>query len=222
MAHDAVHDLTPAYALDALDERERAAYEEHLATCAECRAELASLQETSSSLAYAVPAPPPPPALRERILEQARSERSNVIPLRPRRLNYPVAAVAAVAATVALALGIWNLTLLDERNDLQALADPDARVIDLPQRGPIEGRLVVDPDGDARLVVDSPATAPEKDYEIWVIQGETPRPAGVFDGGTRVVRLSRPVPPGASVAVTIERNGGVQRPTTRPLFVVRT
>jgi hypothetical protein len=29
------------------------------------------------------------------------------------------------------------------------------------------------------------------------------------------------VPRGASVAVTIERNGGVQRPTTRPLFVVR-
>jgi len=28
------------------------------------------------------------------------------------------------------------------------------------------------------------------------------------------------VPPGASVAVTLEREGGVQRPTTRPIFVV--
>jgi anti-sigma factor RsiW len=101
MAHDAVHDLTPAYALDALDERERAEYEAHLATCESCRAELASLQESASSLAYSVPAPAPRPQLRERILEQARSERSNVVALRPRRINYALGAVAAVAATSA-------------------------------------------------------------------------------------------------------------------------
>jgi anti-sigma-K factor RskA len=95
-------------------------------------------------------------------------------------------------------------------------------VIELPEQGPIAGRLHVDTDGEATLVVDSMPTAPDKDYEIWVIEGETPRPAGVFDGGRRIVRLSRPVPPGASVAVTLERNGGVQRPTTQPLFVVET
>jgi anti-sigma-K factor RskA len=221
MAENAVHDLTPAYALDALDEHERAEYEAHLTTCEHCRAELASLQSTASSLAFAVPAPTPPPALRERILEQVRTERSNVIPLRPRRLNYGLGAVAAVAASIAVALGIWNLALLDERSELRAIANPEARVIQLPQGGRIEGRLQVDPDGEATLVVDSMPTAPEKDYEIWVIEGETPRPAGLFDGGRRVIRLTRPVPRGASVAVTVERNGGVQRPTTRPLFVVR-
>lgn len=221
MAENAVHDLTPAYALDALDEHERAEYEAHLATCEDCRAELASLQSTASALAFAVPAPTPPRALRERILEQVRAERSNVIPLRPRRFNYAVGAVAAVAASIAVALGIWNLALLDERSELRAIANPEARVIQLPQGGRIEGRLQVDPDGDATLVVDSMPTAPEKDYEIWVIEGETPRPAGLFDGGRRVIRLTRPVPRGASVAVTVERNGGVQRPTTRPLFVVR-
>jgi anti-sigma-K factor RskA len=222
MAHDAVHDLTPAYALDALDERERAEYEAHLATCESCRAELASLQESASSLAYSVPAPAPPPQLRERILEQARSERSNVVALRPRRINYALGAVAAVAATIAVALGIWNAMLLSERDDRSVLTNPDARVIELPEQGPIAGRLHVDTDGEATLVVDSMPTAPDKDYEIWVIEGETPRPAGVFDGGRRIVRLSRPVPPGASVAVTLERNGGVQRPTTQPLFVVET
>jgi anti-sigma-K factor RskA len=222
MAHDAVHDLTPAYALDALDERERAEYEAHLATCESCRAELASLQESASSLAYSVPAPAPPPQLRERILEQARSERSNVVALRPRRFNYALGAVAAVAATIAVALGIWNAMLLSERDDRSVLTNPDARVIELPEQGPIAGRLHVDTDGEATLVVDSMPTAPDKDYEIWVIEGETPRPAGVFDGGRRIVRLSRPVPPGASVAVTLERNGGVQRPTTQPLFVVET
>ena len=42
MADNAVHDLTPAYALDALDEIERLEYEAHLATCEDCRDELAS------------------------------------------------------------------------------------------------------------------------------------------------------------------------------------
>jgi anti-sigma-K factor RskA len=220
MAHEAVHDLTPAYALDALDERERAEYEAHLATCEECRVELASLQESASSLAYAVPAPAPPPQLRERILEQARSERSNVVPLRRPRVNYVLGTVAAVAAAVAVALGLWNLALLSDGGD-QRLVDQDARVVALPEDAPMSGQLLVDPDGAATLVVDSRPTPADKDYEIWVIQGETPRPAGVFDGGRRIVRLSRPVPRGASVAVTLERNGGVLRPTTQPLFVVR-
>ena len=85
------------------------------------------------------------------------------------------------------------------------------------------GRLVVDPNGEATLVVDAVPASRDKDYEIWVIQGDTPRPAGLFDGDARtdIVRLTRLVPRGASVAVTLERNGGVQQPTTRPLFVVR-
>jgi anti-sigma-K factor RskA len=225
MAHDAVHDLTPAYALDALDELEREEYEAHLASCEDCRAELASLQESASSLAYAVPAPAPPPALRERILEQARSERANVIPLRPRRVSYALGAVAAVAATAAIVLGLWNLALLDERDELYTAVDPTARVLVLPEDAPMTGQLVIDREtGEATLVVDSRPAPPEKDYEIWVIEGNTPQPAGLFNGDRErdIVRLSRPVPSGASVAVTVERKGGVDRPTTRPLFVVRT
>lgn len=221
MAHDAVHDLTPAYALDALDERERAEYEAHLATCDTCRDELASLQESASALAYAVRAPSPAPELRERILDAARSERSNVVPLRPRRVNYVLGAVAAVAASVAVGLGLWNLALLSDR-DGDRLVHPDARVVALPAEAPMSGQLVVDPDGEATLIVDSRPAPQDRDYEIWVIEGQTPRPAGVFDGGRRIVRLSRMVPRGASVAVTVEKTGGVSRPTTRPLFVVRT
>jgi anti-sigma-K factor RskA len=219
MANEAVHDLTPAYALDALDEHERAEYEAHLATCEECRVELASLQESASALAYSVPAPAPPPELRERILEQARSEASNVVQLRPRRTTYVLGAVAAVAAAIAVAVGLWNLALLGDGDE--KLVHEDAQVVALPGDGPVSGQLLIDPDGAATLVVDSDPIPADKDYEIWVIEDETPRPAGVFDGGRRIVRLSQRVPAGASVAVTIEKNGGVTRPTTRPLFVVR-
>ncbi|HEY9395441.1 MAG TPA: zf-HC2 domain-containing protein, partial [Nocardioides sp.] len=45
-AHD-IHALSGAYAVDALDDIERARFEEHLAVCADCRDEVASLRDTT-------------------------------------------------------------------------------------------------------------------------------------------------------------------------------
>src|SRR5919204_1508129 len=101
MEADAIHELTAAYALDALDEHDEREYEEHLARCPHGGEELASLTETATSLAYGVESPTPPRALRDRILEQARSERPNVVPLRPAWRSWP-AAVAALAPAAAL------------------------------------------------------------------------------------------------------------------------
>src|SRR5690349_5461481 len=44
------HALSGAYAVDALDADERARFEAHLATCADCREEVASLQEAAALL----------------------------------------------------------------------------------------------------------------------------------------------------------------------------
>ena len=123
-----LHDLTAGYALDALDPGERARYEEHLATCERCREELQDFWQVAGALGRAAGGPAPPAALRERILEQARDERPNVVPLR-RRVAAPVlASAAAVAAVVAVALGVWSLGLssdLDDANDMLAvLGDP--------------------------------------------------------------------------------------------------
>ncbi|MGH2450297.1 MAG: anti-sigma factor, partial [Candidatus Limnocylindria bacterium] len=84
MERGEVHGLTAAYALDALGDAAEAEYEAHLRHCERCRDELAAFQEAATALAHAAPPAAPPPALRERILEQARSERPNVVPLRPR------------------------------------------------------------------------------------------------------------------------------------------
>src|SRR6266566_443431 len=93
-----VHDLTAAYALDALDGDEAEAYELHLGQCEDCRAQLAELNETAGALAYGTIASVPPPRLREAILEQAAAERSNVVPLLRRRWVVRGLAVAAAAA----------------------------------------------------------------------------------------------------------------------------
>ena len=223
-----VHELTAAYALDALDEGEEREYEEHLRRCARCRTELADLSEAAAALAYGIETPPPPPALRSRILEQARRERPNVVPLRSRRRTAVLAGVAAAAAVAALAVGLWANSLsnsLDaEREANRILADPTART--LPLSGGA-GRVVVTERGDAALVVSRLAAAPAgKTYEVWVARatGGQPRPAGLFDAeeGRDLVLLEETVPPGARVMITLERDGGVDAPTSAPLTTART
>ena len=55
-----IHALSGAYAIDALDDIERAQFERHLAKCAECRAEVESLREASAMLAETTAVEPPP------------------------------------------------------------------------------------------------------------------------------------------------------------------
>lgn len=217
------HELTAAYALDALDAEERQAYETHLATCARCRDELQSFWRVSGSLAHAAAGPPPPPELRGRILDAARAERPNVVPLRPRWTRRVAAPAAAVAAVAAVALGVWGVSVSREldaaRQELAIVGDPNAQTFET--RGG-EASLIVTPTGEAALVVRKLAPAPPgKDYEIWVFVDGTPRPAGVFER-PGVTVLTHTVERGQTVAVTLERDGGVDAPTTDPVFTAPT
>jgi anti-sigma-K factor RskA len=219
-----LHDLVAPYALDALEPHERELFERHLEECAECRALLTELQPTVAALAYAESADPPP-ALRERILEAARAENGGKILQFPRRRwLFPATAVAAAAAAVvAIGVGLWANSLsqdLDRERSANAgyaqalqLLGGGAEVVRLSDA---EGGLLVTPGGDAALVVCGLQPAPsDKTYEAWVIEGETPRPAGLFrgGGGCPPVLLERKVPPGSQVAVTLERREGAIRPT---------
>jgi anti-sigma-K factor RskA len=225
-----VHELTAGYALDALEPDEKRSYEEHLDGCEQCREDLASFWETTAALALATQGPEPSPELRERIIAGARSEPQNVVPLRRRPVFTPmraISAVAAVAAVAAIALGAWAASLnsrLDDRDSQLAaqsdnvgvLSDPAARTVSLAKGS---GRLVVAPQGRAVMVVDGLAPAPSgRTYELWVIEGTAPKRAGLFRGGGRsVVGVDRAVGEDAVVAVTLERAGGVDAPTTTPL-----
>jgi anti-sigma factor RsiW len=223
-----LHDLTPAYALDALSPDEAREYEAHLARCERCRTELASFSEAAGALAYATEGPAPPPELRGRILQQAQRERPNVSPLRPRWVT-PLAAAAAVAACVALGLGLWAATLsnkLDRRTKELAREQKIAAILAAPGSRTISfgrGALVVTRNGDAALVVNRlKPPAQGKTYEAWISAGGAPRPAGTFGGGSPVtVPLAGSLRPGASVLVTIERSGGVDAPTQKPFLSVQ-
>jgi anti-sigma-K factor RskA len=214
---DQPHDLTAAYALDALDEADTELYEEHLRTCEPCRSELASLRSAAAALAHVAPAAAPPPELRAQILEQARSERPNVRPLVRRRVLGPAVAAVAVACAIA-ALAVWATSLhhdLDRRNQLLAvLADPSAQHVALKGA---PGTLVVRRNGDAALITALPPAPSGKTYQLWVIKDGTPKSAGLYGGGRSVLVHGR-VAPGTTVAVTVERAGGADAPTTKPIL----
>jgi anti-sigma-K factor RskA len=196
------HDLTAAYALDALDPDEAEAYERHLSQCEECREQLAELNETAAALASGATAPAPPARLRSAILEAAAEERTNVVPLLRRRwVSRGLAVAAAVAACIVVGLAV---SLIQSSHTQMVTAS-----------------LVLGPNRTATLHISGLSAAPSgKTYEAWVIpKGGSPRPAGLFPGGgSTTLRLSGTVPRKAVVAVTVERAGGVKAPTQTPVF----
>ena len=227
MEHAEARELTAAYALDALDEPDERAYAEHLRVCADCREELDALTDAAASLAYAGPAAAPAPGLRDRILERARSDGSNVIPLRRRRTALIVTStLAAAAAVIAVGLGIWASSLAteldEERAAARVLADPTARTVELD--GAL-GRVVVAEDGRGVLVSELQKAPDGQTYVAWVItDGGPARPAGAFDGAAERDRLllKARVPRGALIALTIERSPDVAGPSQRPFATANT
>ena len=214
MAEDP-HELSALYALDALTGEDLARFEAHLAECGRCR------KGAAASLAFAVEGPAPPPALKGRILDAARAEGQNVVPLRPRRsAAVPIAAAVAVAASVvAVGLGIWaaslHHSLAHDRTALNILGDPSARRVAVSGA---PGSLVVTPSGAAVLAVQLPTLPQGKTYEASVADTTVHR-AGQFSGKTFALREH--VAPGARVMVTVENEGGVDAPTSKPVLSAR-
>jgi anti-sigma-K factor RskA len=66
--HDALKDQVELYVLGVLTPPERAEFERHLATCADCTAAVRALREVTMALALASPPASPSPQVRERLL----------------------------------------------------------------------------------------------------------------------------------------------------------
>ena len=175
------------------------------------------------------------PAAAQRDVERT----ADSVPLR-RRWIVAAGLAAAAFAVAAVGLAAWAVSLSSSSDnqrraasEARALARDRARglaVLSGPKSKRItltgaKGRLVlvVAPSGQAVLIVSGLDRAPAgKSYEAWVLSGKTPEPAGLFAGGPELVLpLSRPVPRGAQVAVTLEPARGADWPTSKPLFVAR-
>ena len=234
-------DAAAPYALGALTAEERAAFEAHLADCAVCRADVQALGEVSGLLAHAAAAATPRPALRERILREARAVR----PLAAGGRGLPWLAVAA-AVVLAVAAGVAYLKERGSRQMLEravavardslaaqqqlvaTLLAPDVNTAVLASKGrPPTARVFWNPSRHrvVMAVFDLPPAPAGRIYQLWAIQtGKAPVSLGIFntapDGR---VTTALDVPPALVAfdvtAVTEEPAGGSPQPTQQPFLV---
>lgn len=118
-------DQAAAYALGALDEAERVAFEARLTDDAELRRAVAEHEEALADVADRLPGAGPPPALRNRVLEQAREARPPA-PLEtgPERLGAPARRRGGAIPWVLLAASVAGLVWVGlENRDLRGRAD---------------------------------------------------------------------------------------------------
>jgi anti-sigma-K factor RskA len=235
-----LHLLTGAYALDALDDVERAGFERHLRSCESCPDEVRDFREAAAALAERV-ATPAPERLRARVLaEVSRTRQVTVGRAVPRRRPAARQLIATAAAAVVLAgsAGLGGIAWQSHRsaNDARVVADRAAqraaeltRVMTDPGRieavgsPSVGGRATVVAAGGRAVIATRalPAAPTGKQYQLWVIRGEVIRSAGLLDLRAGDGQALVPgVDTGDVVAVSVEPRGGSKQPTTTPVVAI--
>lgn len=224
---DDIHALAGAYALDALDDLERARFEQHLARCSTCRDDVAGYRATATRLATSA-AEPAPDAVRDRVLSEITTVRQEPAATRAMRRRRGVLA-PVLGAAAALALIVGAVALVDARNDRDRAEEvsavvtaDDATRVDLTGTpdGPESasgsviwsaslGRAVVTLEG-------MPALDDDRAYALWFIVDGTPQPAALVDtnDGTAVATIDAPSGDVEAMGVTDEPASGSAQPTT--------
>ena len=219
-----IHALSGAYAVDALDEIERQRFERHLAECADCRAEVDSLQEAAATLPETT-STTPPAALRDSVLTAI----STVRPLPPvvrdlpaPRRRFPLL-VAAAAAVAMIGVGVlvaepWQ----DDGTGLTAaervIESDDARSVSVDVNGAEATLFVSDELGQAALVTEDMPEAPSgKVYEVWLQKGDDMVPAGLMTDADEPFLLDGDTDDATAAGITVEPAGGSEEPTTAPV-----
>ena len=160
-AHDALRESTGLYALGALTAEERAAFEAHLVTCAECAAEVRAFSTVAGALAQAAPQVNPPASLRERTLAAAGLASGPSLRLEPADARSASAAGRAgrmpwlaFAASVALAvgLGVYVLQLRERIATLEVRLREAVLRADAGERQFADARRVLG-DAQSRIAV---------------------------------------------------------------------
>jgi anti-sigma factor RsiW len=227
-----IHALSGAYALDALNDLERAEFDRHLATCESCRAEVASLRDAAGHLADASAAPPPA-HLRAQVLAGAQLVR----PLPPqttepsrRRWRIPALVAAAAALFAGVGVGVtaeWRPWEQPEKIQL-TLADrvrqaPDAQ--SWTQSLPTGGSVTVTRSRSVGAAVwqstGLKALPSGRVYELWLqAPDESLKPAGLFSAADGEVVMRGDATEAIGAGVTEEPSGGSPAPTTKPIAFI--
>jgi len=225
-----LHQLSAAYALDALDAEERNEFVEHLGSCPTCTADLVDFVEVAGRLAQTSSAAPPM-RLKAAVMshlsgvEQVSTPEPDVAPvidLGQRRRRSFSGALAAAAAVAVLAVGAVVVVATRGGSEFdEVVSAADAQVVELAgETGTVElvwspGRDQVALRGDDLADLD-----PTLRYALWAIADGNSIPAGLFDtedGSIRDVADVADFDPQAW-GITIEPAGGSDAPTSEIIY----
>jgi hypothetical protein len=231
-----IHQLAAAYALDAVDERERADFEAHYPTCPVCRPEVAGFRETLSQVAAAV-AVAPRASLKADVMAEISTTRQ-LSPLLPdsvidlashrRRRQRMLRTLSVAAALIVIATGAFVVGRHSSGGDdyaaaaAQLFAKPDTRTTTLTGTGTGSFKVAWSASSSEAVVIGDGLAdpGPGKAYELWLIDASGPHAVQLLDKaeGQRVRRVITVNGSPAQWAVTVESEGGVDAPTSDPIF----
>jgi hypothetical protein len=232
--HTSYQQEVGAYLLGALTDRERQAFERHLAECADCREEIERLRPAADWLPRSVEQLEPPASLKASLMEvverEARDRRGEPprLDLRQRlaALVRRPAAVRPLLAACALALGLvagYGIAQIVSGEDSRRIA---ARVDG--ERLPLaSGSLTLEGDGEDGGILrlnGLPSPGASRVYQAWVQQGTEVVPEPTFEAdanGAAAAAVPDDLSDADAVLVTRERRGGARTPSERPIVEVR-
>jgi anti-sigma-K factor RskA len=235
-----IHHLGAAYALDALDERERVAFEAHYPNCDVCRGDVHAFRATLAQVA-AAQSTTPPAALKASVMAEIGRTRQ-LSPLLPdrvsdlaeqrRRRQRTIGGILASAAAIVLLVAGLVVTGRDREPSYaasltQVMEAPDGKLITLEAGASMTTDATVkvawsETEGTAVFMADGlPATDDGLVYELWLIDDTGPQPMGMLaavgDGELQVVLDLDGAP--SAWGVTVEPESGSPAPTGDILFL---
>ncbi|MFD5655293.1 MULTISPECIES: anti-sigma factor domain-containing protein [unclassified Streptomyces] len=246
MRTEDLHSLTGAYALHALPDDEREAFERHLAGCATCEQEAREFAAATARLGLAATVTPAA-ALKDRVLHRVTTVRQvppgggtaertrRVVPRGRGLARWALAACVAAAAGLG-GTAVWQYERAQDAGQRAAqaerraetlagvLAAPDAESRTARLADGASGTLVVSERQDRAVFLASGMAEPPRGrvYQLWFDDHGTMRSAGLMDPGStsQAVLMDGAVDGAAGVGITVEPAGGSKQPTSDPIALL--
>jgi anti-sigma-K factor RskA len=245
-----IHALAGAYALDAVNDLERVAFDRHLAGCEACSFEVAELRTAAARLADSTWSAAPP-RLRDNVLKQVSHTRQTRPGTAERFVAQDVATpgrwrrrLIAVAAVSLLTVGVGAGTFLVEEQRVHSatnqsalaaanqremaqirdvMAATDARLRQVPVKGGGRISVVYSAGQNAAVAMLAGLNQPaaNRAYELWLVKDKQPAKAWVLAAGHNAgTALLTGIRDAQEIAITQEPAGGSPKPTQDPMAAV--
>ena len=227
---DRHHEDVGAYLLGALEPSEQAAFEQHLAGCPECRADVEELRVAADALPRSVEPYAAPASLKRSLMEAVREDAREQRPSLAERVRALFGGLppqlawvsAAFILAVGIALGVAGSALTGDDGSGHRVV---SATVDRSRVANATATVSLHDEGPAQLrVTGLPKPRPGQVYEVWLKRGAQVQPGPLFNvdaQGNGVGAIPDDLTGVTAILVTREKTGGAQMPSEAPIISAR-